>query len=231
MEKVNFIGVYDKTDCILYVAKILTAVGKRVLVIDSTLVQKTRYLVPVLGPTVAYVTDFEDIDVAVGFKSLEKIKDYLGVPKESELDYDYALIDIDSPEQMQKFYVDSTENNYFVSGFDAYSIKRGLEAFCNLSAPLNVTKVSYSKEMLKEEDDYLNFLSSNLNINWKESIIYFPVEISDSLAIAENQRIQKLKFRNLSPQYKDSILYIAEDILKTVKNSELRKILKNIEKL
>lgn len=39
MKKVGFIGVYDKIDLIMYIAKALTALGKKVLVLDSTLIR------------------------------------------------------------------------------------------------------------------------------------------------------------------------------------------------
>ena len=40
MEKVGFIGGSDKTDIIMYVAKVLQYMNKKVLVIDTTLTQK-----------------------------------------------------------------------------------------------------------------------------------------------------------------------------------------------
>lgn len=39
MKKVGFIGAYDKTDLMMYIAKALTTLGKKVLVIDSTLIR------------------------------------------------------------------------------------------------------------------------------------------------------------------------------------------------
>jgi hypothetical protein len=42
MEKVAFIGGYDKMDLILYISKILTVFGKKVLIIDTTTMQKSR---------------------------------------------------------------------------------------------------------------------------------------------------------------------------------------------
>ena len=36
MKTIGFIGAYDKTDLIIYIARILTAMNKRVLVIDTT---------------------------------------------------------------------------------------------------------------------------------------------------------------------------------------------------
>ena len=103
MKKIGFIGVYDKTDMMLNLAKILTAMGKNVLVVDSTLNQKARYVVPAIDPTVSYITSFEDIDVAVGFESLENIKNYIGTTR--ELSYDIALIDIDQQKAKEQLIV------------------------------------------------------------------------------------------------------------------------------
>lgn len=61
MKKIGFIGMYDKTDLILNIAKILTTMHKKVIVVDSTITQKAKYVVPVINPTVTYITDFEDI--------------------------------------------------------------------------------------------------------------------------------------------------------------------------
>ena len=79
MRKIGFIGAYDKTDMLLNIAKILTTMSKKVLIIDSTINQKAKYVVPMINPTISYVTFFEDIDVAVGFNTLEDIERYLGI--------------------------------------------------------------------------------------------------------------------------------------------------------
>ena len=79
MKKIGFIGAYDKTDLILYVAKATVEAGKSVLVIDATVLQKARYIVPCIAPSKYYITEYEKIDVAVGFNNLDEIKKYLGV--------------------------------------------------------------------------------------------------------------------------------------------------------
>ena len=48
MKKIGFIGAYDKTDLLLNLAKILTVMNNRVLIIDSSLMQKAKYVVPCL---------------------------------------------------------------------------------------------------------------------------------------------------------------------------------------
>ena len=79
MKKVGFIGACDKTNLIVYVAKLLEIVGKRVIVVDTTKLQKMKYLVPSISPTKAYVTDFADVDFAVGFSSINDLVDYLEI--------------------------------------------------------------------------------------------------------------------------------------------------------
>ena len=76
MDIIGFIGVYDKTDLLINVAKILTTMKKRVLIVDTTIEQKTKYVVPAINPTASYVTNFEEFDVAVGFNNLEQITCY-----------------------------------------------------------------------------------------------------------------------------------------------------------
>ena len=80
MKTIGFIGAYDKTDLIVYIARILVAAGKKVLVIDATTLQKAKYIVPAISPTKSYVTNFEDIDIAVGLYDFTSIKEYLGMP-------------------------------------------------------------------------------------------------------------------------------------------------------
>ena len=49
MKRIGFIGAYDKIDMIMYVAKILETCGKKVLVVDSTINQKARYIIPAIN--------------------------------------------------------------------------------------------------------------------------------------------------------------------------------------
>lgn len=76
MEKICFIGVFDKTDLLIYISRILVEMGKKVLVIDSTVNQKAKYVVPSINPTTSYVTEYEGVDISVGFRSYNEIKRY-----------------------------------------------------------------------------------------------------------------------------------------------------------
>ena len=228
MKKIGFIGAYDKTDMLLNIAKILTTMKNKVLVVDSTINQKAKYVVPAINPTVSYITSFEDIDVAIGFNNLEEIKRYLGTT--GDLAYNILLIDSDTEERIEEFELSKADKNYFVTSFDMYSLKKGIELLKNLKNQLNLTKLLFAKEMLKEDDDYLNFLSLGCKVMWDEERIYFPIENGDLSAIAENQRVQKIKFKKLSIQYKDSIGFIAQQILNQKSDANVRKAIKIIER-
>ena len=231
MKKVGFIGTYDKTDLILNIAKILTTMKKKVIVVDLTLTQKAKYVVPVINPTITYITNFEDIDVAVGFKSETEIKSYLGVTEKEKLPYDIMLIDVDNSTFIEKFNLTATDvKNYFVTAFDLYSLKRGLEVLSNLKTPMELTKILFAREILKEDDDYLNFLSLGYKVTWNEYRIYFPIENGDWTVLAENQRVAKIKFKKLSTQYKDGLVYIVGEILNDISENQIRRAVKIIER-
>ena len=190
---------------------------------------KARYVVPTISPAKAYITEFEEIDVAVGFSNFEEIGKYLGTSRTQDLGYDIIMIDTDNIEGFENFRLQESNKNYFVTSFDGYSLKRGLEVFAGLEQAVNLSKVYFSQEILKEEDDYLNFLSSPYKITWGEKI-YFPIENGDLSVIYENQRVAKIKFRKLSIQYKDGLAYLAEEIRGDSNDTQVRKAIKIIEK-
>lgn len=225
MKKIGFIGAFEKTDLILYVAKILTEAEKRVLIIDTTVLQKARYIVPAIAPTKFYVTEYEKIDIAVGFEDLESVNRYLD---NIELNYDIILLDIDSAKMFASFEMTNAERLYFITAFDNFSLRKGIEIISNIKSKIKMTKILFERDIIEENDEYLNLLSLSYPIEWEKEKIYFPYDQGDLTAIIENQRVSKIKFRNLSDQYRDSLYMLAQEISPEVKPGKLRKIMKNI---
>lgn len=231
MKTIGFIGAYDKTDLIIYIARILTAMYKRVLVIDTTFLQKAKYIVPAISPAKTYITTYEDIDIAVGFYDYYSIKSYLGISEQANLDYDYIFIDIDSYECLESFNIQMADKNYFVTGLDVYTLRRGLEILSGLQERLDLTKVLFAKNLSYDEEEYFNFLSLGAKVNWSEETIYFPFEQGDAGVIIQNQMVQKIKFKKLTELYKGSLMYIASELLESQQEqNELRKVFKQLEK-
>lgn len=231
MKTISFIGAYDKTDLLLYIAKIFTTMGKKVLIIDTTILQKAKYIVPVISPAKAYVTSYEDIDIAVGLYNYSSIKSYLGLPEHAVLTYDYIFIDVDSIEGMRNFNISETNKKYFVTGFDAYSLKRGLEILAGIGETLELKKVLFSKNLSYEEEEYFNYLALGTKVKWDDETIYFPLEQGDQGVIIENQMVQKIKFKKMTELYKESLLYIANELVEDKSDvMNLKRAFKQLEK-
>jgi len=228
MKKIGFIGAYDKTDIILGIAKVLAMANKKVLVLDNTITQKCKYVVPVINPTKSYITTYEDIDVAVGFENMEKLRQYMGLQEGENLEYDFFIIDTDTFDGLSTFGVQSANKIYFVTSFDSYSLKKGIEILSQLGVPTRITRIFFSKEMSREEEEYFDYLSLGIKAIWDEEKIYFPLENGDFPAIMENQRISKIKFQNLSDEYRRNIKFLVSDIDSELDDRKIKNIIKEL---
>lgn len=229
MKTVGFIGAFDKTDLIMNIAKALIDLDQRVLVIDTTILGKSKYIVPSISPTKSYMSNFEKIDFAFGFENLEEIYKYVALEQEKdthELPYDYILFDIDSGENFSKFNLQNANANYFVTAFDLYSLKRGMAIIDEIKVPVKLTKVLFSYEITKNDEDYLEFLSLERNVLWNDYSIYFTILREDSQAIEENQRVAQIRLKRLTNEYKESLAIIVQDIIGDININRVRKIIK-----
>ena len=188
MKKIAFIGGYDKTDLILYIAKILRVLNRKILFVDTTLTAKTQYIVPTLTPTKKYVTTYDGIDVAIGFRSIDEFKEYQSIDDSIDKEYDYMLIDLDSEAAYRNFDINKNDVHLFITSFDVYSMQKGVNVLKGIKELTNVYKVLFTKDSDSDEAEYLDFITLSYNIKWDDTIIYFPFETSDLYAIFQNQR-------------------------------------------
>ena len=131
----------------------------------------------------------------------------------------------------QSFNCIKNEYNCFVTAFDLYSLKRGLETLSACTVPTKLIKVLFSKNMLKEENEYLDYLSLGYKIKWDKNIINFPIELGNYSVTVENQIISRIKMKRLSDHYKDSLKYLIEMVFsEEVSSREISKIIKSLEK-
>lgn len=234
MKKVGFIGASDKTDLIVYIAKILELTGKNVLVVDTTITQKTRYVVPAINPTRTYITDFDNVEYAIGFESEQDLTRYLGMKDGEGLDktnYDFVLIDIDQEETIEQFGMENeTCKNFYVTSFDIYSLKRGMEILNSLSSDIKLSKILMNYNMKKEDEEYLNYLTMDKRVTWNDFTIYVPLLDENRKLIEDNQRVYKARIKRLVPEYQDSIIYIAQNIIEDISANKIKKIIKEKEK-
>lgn len=236
MKKIGFMGAYDKSNFMIYTAKILRLLDYKVLVVDASSVQKIKYIIPAINPTKSYITAFEDVDFAVGFEEWAEVERYLGIRYDSNEEevskinkdlYDYVLIDIDSPEKLESFEMENADRNYFVTSFDMFSLKKGLNIFKNIVRPINLTKIEFAYETSKEDEEYLNYISLEYRVNWNNYAFYFQILGEDNKAFEENQRLEKIRYRRLSIGYKESLAYVIQDICKNENISKIKRTMKD----
>lgn len=138
------------------------------------------------------------------------------------------LLDVDNRENFENLEMYTSDKNYFVTAFDNYSLKKGLEIIGKSEEKNLMTKILFSRDMNKEEDEYLNFLSFYYAVKWSKEKIYFPYEVGDNSVIVENQRNARISYKELSPQCKDGILEIISQIAPEIRFGDVKKMIKNI---
>lgn len=225
MEKIAFIGGYDKLDMIFSVAKILTTLRKKVLVVDATIAQKARYIIPTLTPALSYITTNDTVDFAIGFDSMDKLKGYIG----GELDYDYILFDVDSKSKYRGFELMPEDRHYLTTSFDVYSLRKAVEVLKAVEMKTPITKVYFTKVLTEDKDRYLRLLLKDCNVAIVKEPIIFPTDVADIEAIQKNQRDNIIRYKSFSAKYLFSIMYIAEEI-SGVSSGAIKRAIRDIDR-
>lgn len=227
MEQIGFIGAIDKKDLLLNIAKILTLLGKDVLIVDATMIQRLRYIVPVVsnGQSRTYISEYQGIDVALGFMNLNGIAQYLG----QNPSYDYILIDTDNIQTLNSFAMPRFNKNFFVTSYDEYEVQKGMEILKLLQIPMELYKVIMSSDITKKEEDYLDYLISQTNSKWKSEKVMFSDFDQDRKVTLENQLTKEIRFKRYTSTYKDCLEYITTIIAgDSIKQGEIKQIIKKM---
>ena len=190
MKCVGFIGKTNKAEIVQYIARIIEAYGKKVIVVDATSDQRMRYTVPVIMGTEAqaqYVVQYDNVDIAVGYNNMLELKKYLLSKGEDFNEYDYVLVDTDIEEMIDEYDLKSANNIFFVSSYDKFDAIKGIELLrfacasmrrANPEGTLNVEKLLYYSEINSADSKYIDKLADNLPIKWKD-VINYPYDQGD----------------------------------------------------
>lgn len=140
------------------------------------------------------------------------------------------MIDVDNEEAFKKLEMYTSDKNYFVTSFDNYSLKKGLEIVgkSRKKEKVLMTKILYAKNIKKADEEYLDFLSFNYAVEWSNGKIYFPFDNGDATIIIENQRSARISYIELSQEYKEGITNIVNQIAPEISTTDIKKILKNV---
>ena len=226
MEQIAFIGTYDKKDLILNVAKVLTECGLKVLVVDATLMQRLRYIVPkISNNSITYISEYLGIDVALGFINLNGIMQYLG--NMNNIPYDYVMIDTDNIQTMNSFVIDKSKKIYVVTSYEQYELRRTIELLKYYNHPIEATKVVISADLENKQEEYFNKLLSETPVKLDSNVIEYADTTQDRKVTLQNQLIGDLSFNHYSSTYKDSLEYYTSLIAEgRLEQSFIRKVIR-----
>ncbi|MEK4529822.1 hypothetical protein NST38_30930 [Paenibacillus sp. FSL H8-0104] len=197
MKKAYFIGDYEKSDLLFYLAKVLS-ITRRVLLVDATKNQNYQYVVPRIDDEPGIVT-YDGFDVFTGNED-ELQQQRLGA-------YDHVIYDIDDPKRLPIYR--STHRFFFVTSMDKTSIVRGehlIEAFTkHLATPdaLPFYKLLI-EDALQPGEAYIDERFAGYPVMWEESIVYSADE-RDRMQKINNQYTGKLHMKRLTSDMRNVI--------------------------
>ena len=199
MKCIGFIGKTDKTELVGYVSKIIASTGRKVIMLDATINQKTRYTIPTMSEIEGqnqYIVQHDSVEIAVGFSNMLELKKYLLSKGEDFNEYDYVLVDTDQEEMIEEYDLKSANANFFVTSYDKWSIHKGIELLRFLCAlhrrtdsegVLKLHKAIYYSDINTADSKYIERLSDNLPIEWIGSTLNFPYDEGDLSVNIQNQ--------------------------------------------
>ncbi len=220
MQVIGLIGYMDKYDFAINLSKALNIMGKSVLVVDATLDRKLKFVVPALSNVGrSYVTQYNNIDFAVGFDSMHDVENYMSEQGINIGLYDYMLIDIDSPKSYEFFRSRGIDKKYFfidnsvLSAAKNRDIIKAIRVYNQSEENVKLTKVYYKGVMSRAAEDYFKNTIIDYNVDWQEPEYEIMQDEMDKVADIDSQYSGIIELRKHTKIYIDNLAQMTAEIL------------------
>lgn len=185
MQVIGLLGYVDKYDIIMNLAKTINLVDKSVLVIDATLDRKLKYIIPALDNVGrAYVTQYNNIDFAVGFDSMHDVENYMAEQSINIGLYDFVLIDMDSARSYEFFRTRGLDKICFFIDTSVLSVAKNKDIIKAMkvynneeSSNKEIIKILYRSYISRAANDYFEQQIKEYDVKWKEP--EYEIELTD----------------------------------------------------
>ncbi|PQP80366.1 hypothetical protein C0Q44_28560 [Paenibacillus sp. PCH8] len=222
MKQVVFIGAFEKSDILFYIAKLLS-IHHRVAVVDVTSNADYRYAYPKI-PEQTGTQQHDRFDVIENM-TLEKYEQLM-----IEDSYDFALIDISYKEELQRW--PNADQYFLVTSHDNAVIQRNVELmdyfFQGKSQSDLVPMFKLIQESTKYTEQVINELFEMHPIDWKETFVFYPDE-SDLESKHMNQHLSMLHIKKLSGELKSALQGVLGQLLEQT-TKEMKVLWKQAER-
>jgi hypothetical protein len=240
MKSIGFVSQMDCSGFLNCIARLVAQFGKKVIVIDATSQQRTRYTVPGMFSrnTEQYVNKHDNIDIAVGFNNILELKKWHVTKGEDFNDYDYVFINTDRQEMCEEFDLNNANSLFFATTYDRFELDKGVELLkyiCaskrndDTNAKVKINTIIVSTAINTVNSRRIDDLTSEMPIEQIGEKIELSYDEGDLSALIQNQYSNKIEFKNLSRQSKEGIAEAASRILEEPKEKVLKAV-KGVEK-
>ncbi|MGE7828536.1 hypothetical protein [Paenibacillus sp. NPDC093718] len=208
MKKILFIGDYDKTDLMFYIAKLISQ-EKKVLIADCTVTSRYEFAYPKVEMA-SLLQEYDHFDIAEGLSSHSDLDAIL---KNDE--YDIVLIDAENEETLRNW--PAADLYYLVSSFENPVMQKNEKLIQSYFQEKPASELYPFSKIIFEvhgthNETYLNDLLDKHPIHWGDTLTYYPDE-RDLTRKINNQFSSKVKLKGLSGPYKDVIKTVVSHIL------------------
>ncbi|MEG2348777.1 MAG: hypothetical protein RSB67_03935 [Clostridia bacterium] len=227
MQVIGLIGYVDKYDFAINLAKAINVMNKSVLVVDATNDKKLQAIIPSLDNIGdAYITQYNNIDFALGFKSLHDIENYTAEQGINLSLYDYILIDIDTTATYELFRSRNFDRTYFFIDTSVLSVSKNKELVksmrvYNKEEALKITKVLYRAYMSRAAEEYFENQIESYNVEWQEPEYEIPIDEIDKITDIDSQFSGIIEIRKHSKMFINTIADLTSEILDEVTAKEV----------
>ena len=233
-EVIALAGYVNKTDFVINLAKTISCAGKTVLVVDGTYEERMKYTIPSLVvKEKEYVTQYDSIDFAVGFKSMHDVENYICKRELNIALYDYILLDIDNPTAYENFRTRGITKTYFFVEYSNISMSKNAELlktmmiYKPLDKKLELTRVLFKYYITRASEKYYENKLIGFAIDWDENAYELTYEDQDRIADIEAQNSGIIDIMRHTKAFISLVAEIGSDILKDVTSNELKREIKN----
>lgn len=233
MKVIGLVGYTEKIDLVTSLSKMIQIMGKNVLVVDATLDKKYKYVVPSLDiMEKAYVTQFDGVDYAVGFDSMNDVENYMIEQKINMGLYDYILLDIDNPKTYEFFRSRPINTMYLVMDTSMLGFKKNVEILNAIKVysvaenDIKLTRILYRGYMTRASEKYFEKKLSELEFNWDEREYEIMESDQDMILYLDFQISGIIQIKKHSGNFITSMIDIVTQIIEDVDIREVKKAIK-----
>ena len=232
MQSIGMYGYVDKYDFVIATAKTLEIMGRSVLVIDATSDEKYKYIIPSIDKSQSYLTQYADIDFAIGFNSYEELMNYLNEKGIDIQRYSYVLLDVENYEGYRKFRNFEVNKSYMFIDTNVVSVARNEELIRVMRAEnpekeLVFSKILYRAYMSRAANNYLEEKIGNYAVRWTDEMYEISMDEQDVMVNIDSQYSGLIDIKKHTKTY---VMYLCEYISRMLGDVTAKEVLKEIKR-